>query len=205
MSNILFIICLAFGVIFYLFFIFRKLKEDYVPEKIFAFSFLSLIGAAIGIIVSVYVLAPILPRSIVFDPKGLWFWLGIIGGIPGVILGIYKYKMRAYELIEATVLGLLFLGVWAFLTNAIFISLFLGSLIIVYFIVDMKYKSFSWYRSGKIGLAGLSVLGLLFLGRSVVALINPGMISLLGKSDAIISAIVAFVVFLSIYNLSGDI
>src|SRR5258708_1153931 len=44
---------------------------------------------------------------------------------------------------------------------------------------------------------------LFFLGRSIVAFNYRFMLSFIGKADAIISIIVSFLFFLSLYNLSG--
>lgn len=184
----------------FLFLFWQRLKEDYTRNQIFTLGISSLLalylGGAIGLLASSLTPTPI------FNPNGIWFWSGILLSITVLLLFVFKFKMRIYEVLEGYVLGLISLGfLWStmFFLPGILIFLILG---VVFFIVDLKYKEFSWYKSGKMGLAGLTCLALFFILRAAIAVVNPNVVSFIGRVDAIVSAVVAFSLFLSVYNLS---
>jgi hypothetical protein len=188
------------GVFIYLFIFWKKLKEDYVPNQIFTTGMLSILFGLLAYFISIR----ILPMW--------WFWLAFIGFSAGITLGIIRYHMRGYETAEAAgvaVLPWLFL---IFITDSIVnqsLYSFLYAMtvviaVVVYVILNSKYKEFSWYASGRVGFAGLTAIGIFFLLRGVIAFIFPDMISFVGKIDALISGMVAFVVFLSVYNLARE-
>lgn len=194
------------GVLFYLFFIWKRLKEDYLPSRIFSASFIILAGAAVGIILNYFLIAPLLRSTPIFSPNGTWFWFAFIGAALGLAGVVFKYKMRFFETMEAVALGFAFLVFFAFMPSII--SLVLVVLLGLFFFLDSRYKRFSWYKSGKVGFSGLALLALFFLIRAFIAMINPDMVSFtgttlfIGKVDAVISSILSFIFFLTLYNLS---
>lgn len=187
-----------FSVYLFIFFFWRKLKEDYTENQIFSTAFYALLGAGVlGIIADNF--------------ASLWsFWLSLAGGVAGFSLGILRFKMRPFEVIEAAVPGGLVLTSNYFFYNflitknphsfiALVIVLILSGL---FFIFDKHYKRFTWYKSGKIGFSGMLTIGIFFLIRTVVALFAPSMLSFVGRADAVISGIISFASFLILFNLA---
>jgi len=83
-----------------------------------------------------------------------------------------------------------------------------GATLIIIFIsywFGDHYKNFTWYKSGKIGFAGLATLAVIFFVRSSVAIFGRGVLSFVNqKPEAIISSVLAFTCCLLIYNLGKD-
>lgn len=187
-----------FGVLVFLFVFWKRLKEDYASKMIFTSSFYMLVGLFAGKLVSFY-----------FFPLW-WFWSGFLGVSLGFVLGVLRFKLRAFEAIDAAVPGLLLWFSFLFLGNAIsfsslsslIASAFLVVLTVLYFVLDGHYKSFAWYKSGRIGFSGLTVLGVFFLARAVVAATFHNVLSFVGTLDIIISAVAAFASFLTVFNLA---
>ncbi len=209
MSNTVILASVPIGVLGFLFLSWRRLKEDYTPATIFSFSFLLLAFIILGSLIGI-LLARSLPTSNIFNPQGLWFWGAFIFGSIGFAIcfftpqGSSHFKMRLLETLEAVGLGFIFLFFCTTFGKSVLFSIAVGILIPLFFIINARYKSFSWYKSGKVGFAGLAVLGIFFLTRAIVALIDPTMISFIGKLDAILSSVVAFIFFLTLYNLGGQ-
>lgn len=188
------------GVFIYLFIFWKKLKEDYVANQIFTTGILSILFG----IMAYFISTRFLPMW--------WFWLALIGFTAGLTLGIIRYHMRGYETAEAAGVAILPWLFLIFITDSIInqsIYSFLYAMtvviaVVVYLILNSKYKEFSWYASGRVGFAGLTAIGIFFLLRGIIAFIFPDMISFVGKIDALISGMVAFVVFLSVFNLARE-
>ena len=188
------------GVFIYLFIFWKKLKEDYVANQIFTTGILSILFGFLAYFISTR-----------FLPMW-WFWLALIGFTAGLTLGIIRYHMRGYETAEAAGVAILPWLFLIFITDSIInqsIYSFLYAMtvviaVVVYLILNSKYKEFSWYASGRVGFAGLTAIGIFFLLRGIIAFIFPDMISFVGKIDALISGMVAFVVFLSVFNLARE-
>ena len=188
------------GVFIYLFIFWKKLKEDYVANQIFTTGILSILFGILAYFISTR-----------FLPMW-WFWLALIGFTAGLTLGIIRYHMRGYETAEAAGVAILPWLFLIFITDSIInqsIYSFLYAMtvviaVVVYLILNSKYKEFSWYASGRVGFAGLTAIGIFFLLRGIIAFIFPDMISFVGKIDALISGMVAFVVFLSVFNLARE-
>lgn len=186
------------GALIFLFLFWQRLKEDYLPENIFATAFYQLIGIVIGVIIANK-----------FFPQW-WFWTIFVFLSISLGIGIARYKLRAFETLEATVFAVIPWFSLHFLFDAIQTSrvssllgflLFLGT-IGIFTVIDAKYKSFSWYKSGRVGFTGLVILGLIFLIRAILAVFFTNVLSFAGRGDIILSSIVAFVSFLLLFNLS---
>lgn len=186
------------GVPLFLFVFWKKLKEDYVGDSIFATAFFILLGVFLGKVMSLGFFT------------NFWFWESILLAFLGLIIGVIKYKLRFYEVLEASVIGLLPWLTVLFLGNAILTSSltsFLGFCLLTlligfYYFLDTHYKSFSWYASGRVGFSGLTILATFFLVRAALAGVSVGVLSLAGRIDSIISGILSFAIFLLIYNLA---
>jgi len=186
------------GSLSFLYLFWRKLKEDYTANQIFNTGFYVLFGIF---------LFSILGLNFAFK----WtFWISFAGSLFGLFVGISRFKLKLFETLEGWVLGLLGVMMAFYVFNwlksfspiefAPVVVTFL--FIFFYFFLDSRYKQFSWYRSGRIGFAGLVTLGSFFVVRSIVALFYPNMLFFVGKSEPIISGIVAFSAFMVLLNLA---
>ncbi len=184
----------------FLFFFWRKLKEDYIQNQIFSVGFYSLFGIIIFSAIGIY-----------FIPE-YSFWLALLGSLLGLTLGIKKFRFRFFETVEAWSLGALGILLGLYLYEFIYrfqfiyaiISLFLIFIIFLFLMLDKHYKKFTWYKSGKVGFSGLMILGLFFLARCLIALFIPDMLFFVGRVDVIISGVMAFISFLMLFNLSRE-
>ena len=187
------------GFLISLFVFWRKLKDDYSSQIIFSLAFFILFGTLLGYVISLWQL------------KIWFFWLELMGAFVGLTLGVLKFKTRFYEILEAMVVSMLPVLAIFFLNDSVSNSSLVSFiafttilfLIFVYYLLDVHYKEFSWYKSGKIGFSGLAVLGLLFLIRAGVAIFYAGVLSFVGKSEVFVSGPLAFMSFLVIFNLGN--
>lgn len=186
-----------FGVIIFLFIFWKRLKEDYASEIIFQSAFYILIGAMVGYLLSFR-----------FAPNW-FFWIGLGGGMSGLGIAILKLRIKFYESLEAFIIAALPFLALIFLMDSVAKSslssflAFLAILILVFlsYWTDTHYKTFTWYKSGKVGFAGLTTAALVFAARAAIAILGITMISFVGKYEAIISGVLAFISFLLLFNL----
>lgn len=185
------------GVIVFLFIFWKRLKEDYASEIIFKSAMFVLTGITIGSLISMEFLAP------------AFLWFGFLGALAGLGISVNRNKIRFYESLEAVTIGGLPWVSFLFLKDSVLsssLTSFIGFLailivIFIYYYLDLHYKEFTWYRSGKIGFAGLSTLGIIFLIRSAIAILKVPVISFLSGYEAVASGVAAFICFLLIFNL----
>jgi hypothetical protein len=185
----------------FLFIFWERLKEDYTQNQIFTTGFYVLFGIGCG--------------NIIADNFWVdwWFWSGLVGGVIGLLLGIRRFRLRIFESLEAFVISCLSLFFVITSTNLIFEyskeSLFLVSglavFIIIFLMLDKHYKKFTWYKSGRVGFSGLTVLGLFFLTRSIVAMSGLSVLSFAGELEVVVSGVLSFASFLAVYNLSSKV
>jgi hypothetical protein len=185
------------GVLICLFIFWKRLKEDYASDIIFQSATFIILGIFVGSFLS----------SRLFP---VWFfWASLIGGSIGLTLAIIRFKIKFYESLETFIIASLPWLSLVFLANSIVtssLSSFLAFLAILFMVflsyfLDTHYKSFTWYRSGKIGFAGIATASLIFLIRAVLAIGGVSMLSFVGKSEAIISGVMVFCGFMLLYNL----
>lgn len=194
------ILMFIFGSLVFLFLFWKKLREDYSSEIIFKCGFSILFGVVLG-----YFLA------IKFAPA--WFlWAEFLGAIIGLSIGSYQLGIRFYETLEAMTISFLPSVSLMFLEDSVANSSFISFIaflvvlvfIFVYYFLDLHYKNFSWYRSGKIGFSGLATLGIIFLTRSLLALLRLPVLSFVDKFEPMVSGVMAFICFLLILNLGKN-
>ncbi len=186
------------ALILFLFIYWKRLKEDYSATLIFNSAFL----------VAIFVLAGGLIAFKYFSDW--WFWYGLVGALIGFSISTYRHRLAFYESLEALVVGLLpWLGIiflWSFIVNRDVATgigvLIISVLIFAYLLLNMHYKTFSWYKSGRVGFSGLTILGTFFLVRAAIAIFFPSMLSFTGIFDAIISGLISFTAFIAVFNLS---
>ncbi len=185
------------GVIFFLFIFWKRLKEDYSSDIIFQTASTILIGMGLGILV-----------SRLFLP--MWFfWISFAGSLLGMFLMIIKFKLRVYEVFESfTLAAMPFVSLMFFRDSIVNSSLnsflaFVASLVLIFlaYYIDLNYRSFSWYKSGKIGFTGLFIATVFFLIRSIIAIVGLNMVSCVGKFDILISGILVLVFTVFLINL----
>ena len=192
------VVFMFLGIFIFLFFFWKRLKEDYLSSQIFTSAFY---------VVLAILLAKAL--SLRFFPN-YWFWAALAATALAIAIGILRYHLRAFEALEAVGVGLLpWLGLTFladFANNSASPSglsaLVVASLIVLFFFLDARYKSFAWYKSGRVGFAGLTVLGIFFLIRAAVAAFFTNMLSFMGPRESILSGTIAFVLFLTVFNLA---
>lgn len=180
------------GLILFLFLFWRRLKEDYSREIVFSSAFWLVLGLGLGWVVAHQ-----------YFPAWV-FWFEAFGALLGFSLGVFKYSLRFFETFEATFLALLPWLTLSSLWLAPVVAGFCLALILIGLYLNRRYKSFTWYKSGRIGLVGLVTAGTFFVGRAALAIFNPRMLFLAGRSEAILSGITAFTIFLLVYNLAKE-
>ncbi len=189
------------AIIVFLFIFWKRLKEDYSTTLIFNSAFVIIVSVLVGNLI-----------AIKFFPSW-WFWASVFGAIAGYVLSVIRFKLAIHETLEALVISLLpWLGsvfVFNFITGrevATGIGFFvIAVLIFSYFLLDMHYKSFTWYKSGRVGFSGLTILGIFFLLRAAIAIIFPDVLSFTGNIDAILSSVFSFASFIAVFNLSRSV
>lgn len=186
------------GVLTFLYFFWRKLNEDYTANQIFTAGFFCLFGITIFSSISLFYL----PQYT--------FWLSFTGSMLGLIVAVNKYKFRLFDSLEAWIFANLGVIFWFYLYGSIekftlfeaYAALGTAFLCFLFLFLDKHYRRFRWYRTGRVGFAGFFVMGLFFLVRTVVALLFPGMIFFVGSVDAVLSGVLAFFSFITVYNLA---
>lgn len=175
------------GILFFLFIFWKRLKEDYSSDIIFQIASSILLGMGVGFSVSK-----------MFFPN-LFFWLEMAGALLGMAIMIFKFKLRFYETLESLILaGMPMVTLMFFKDSIVNSSLysflaFIGLLVLIFlaYWLDVNYKSFTWYKSGRIGFAGLFAAIIFFTARSVIAIFGINMLSCVGKIEPYISLPVA--------------
>lgn len=127
----------------------------------------------------------------------------------GLTFAAYNFRVRFYETLEAFSVSILPWVSFVFLKNSVTTSslisfiAFLATLvfIFIFYYLDIHYKNFTWYKSGKIGFSGLATLGLIFAVRFALATTGITMISFLSRYESILSGIAAVVCTGLIFNL----
>jgi len=190
------IILQPIGIVVFLYITWRRLKEDYLSSQIFNLLFTNILIILASIIVTNYFL------------RDYIFWAFLIGFLIGSVFASIKFGLKFIEVIEAEVFAILFYFTIIFLrfiplgsVNELLLLATFVLLIPIFIMVERNYKNFAWYRSGRRGFTSMFIIGLFFLIRSLIALINPSMVFLLLDYDPIISGIISFVSFSIIFYL----
>lgn len=189
-----------FGLMVFLFIFWKKMKEDFGSNIIFRSSTYIFLGVSIFYLVSF---------NFYYD----WFlWMSFIGGVLGLILAVISQKIKFFEALEAFVISSLPWLSLMFLTDSIIKSsltsfLAFAVVLILVFIsywLDTNYKSFSWYKSGKIGLTGLIILLAIFTIRFLVAFYEIAVLSFVGRSELWMSGFFIIVSLRLIFYLTKN-
>jgi branched-subunit amino acid transport protein len=187
------------GIFVFLFIFWKRLREDYSSEIIFKTAFEILIGILIGSLLSLKF------------PQAGFFWLAILGALMGLTLAILSLKVKFYETFEALIISsfpwVSFVFLLDSITHASLSSFFafIAILVLVFisYYLDAHYKNFTWYKSGKIGFAGIVTVALFFITRALLAIFGISMVSFVSlRFEALISGSAAFICFILLYNLA---
>ena len=191
------ILLFALGIIILMFVFWHKLKDDYSSEIIFSSCVFIIAGILFGILISLLA-------------RPYWFWLILAFALSGFGLAVIRYKLIFYEAFEAFIVAVLPITSLVFLNESIRLSnvpaflVFFGLIcgLVFYYFFDTHYKNFSWYKSGRVGLSGLLVAGILLTLRAIFVTSAVGVLSFIGQPDIFISASSAFLLFLLAYRLA---
>ena len=194
----MFIILNLIGLIIFLFIFWKRLKEDYLPNQIFSTFFSILFFMLLTYFVSINLFPT------------WWFWFTFLGFILGLIIGIFRFKLKFYETFEAAFLGFLIcfslylLGDSVRSLNILSFSGFVVSVILIgiFQYIDMHYRNYSWYKSGKVGFTGLILSALFFLVRVITFMFFPNTLSFVHGYEMYLSAVSSFIFLALTYNLS---
>lgn len=192
------IIANILGIFILFYFLWNKLKDDYQYEKIFNLAFIVLFGLILGFLISKYFL------------KDYWFWTCLLGILLGFSIGLKKQKMKFFESFEGLVIGSISWISLLFLTDSInnsslssFIAFWMTLVcVFIFFFAASHYRSFTWYKSGRVGFSGVTTALVFFIFRTIASLFFKNVISLSGKFEIYLSSSVALILFLILYSLS---
>jgi len=198
MENIIVIIAYLLAAYVFVFLFWKKLREDYLPSQIFTASLISLSGLLL------------FTFSLNKLNSGWWFWWGFLGSIIGLFAAIYKFNMKIFETLDAWIFAGLTSLASIYLIKSINTKerenlLIFGStliLLVIYRYLNKNYKKFTWYRSGKVGFAGLTVFAIFFVMRFTVALFYPAMLSFVGTGELLLSGGMILVSLILYLNLA---
>lgn len=189
------------GISLFLFLYWRKLKEDYIVEKTFDSAVVFLVFITLGLIFSKFFL------------NAFWFWITFFSLILAFLINTFVLKIKANELLDALAISTLSWLSFYYLEYSVrnsSLSAFLVfwiSLIscFLFFLFSNFYRSFTWYKSGKMGFSGLATLGIFLILRSILYIFFPQTISFSGWVDPYLSTTFAFISFLLLFNLSRQV
>lgn len=163
------ILKILLGVV-YVYLLWRTLKEDYLPEKLISFGWVSLLGFVVGGRIGYGLVNWGVWNDSFWDWCSFWDKGGFIyaGAYIGFLVVTYLFclksgwKLWAF-LEELTLLGLGLLTVLALVDGVWLLAgaMFLTGLVLVWIL--KSYRSFVWYRSGKKGFGFLAANFILFL------------------------------------------
>jgi|GEM_PF-2580562 len=197
MSNFLQILLLFLASYTYLFIWWRATREELTSQERVAIGasvlFFMALGWFGGNLASNYI--PTIPGFL--DPKGLGFWAAIINGVLVLYLTTSRLSSNFLTFFDCHVHALLWFS--ALLSGNHSVLFFVS--LLVYYWSRSNYKSFSWYKSGKIGFASLFSLTIYFVARAVVEFGQISLLSFasLGRFGGLLSVAAAFLLTYSLF------
>lgn len=189
---------LGISVLIYVFW--KKLKDDYHYEKIFNLAFVLLTFFIVSVIITKFI------------PSDFNFWISLFALSLGFYIGIRKQKMSLFESLDAFVVGSLpWLGlVYLFDTTKnsslySFIGFWFALIcIFLYSFISSTYKGYSWYKSGRVGIAGV-ITGIVFFAlRIISSIFMPSMLFIADGFEIYLSLSGALLFFILLYNLMKE-
>jgi len=186
------------GIFFFLYLYWKRLKEDYPAEKIFNSGFLILLGIFLGMAISK------------IFPNVYWFWIIIFMILIFEAINVYKLKIKFFESFDALVISLLpwlsffYLSLSIKTSNLLSFLAFWISLLLIFlfFLFNNFYRTFNWYKSGKVGFSGVAVIGIFFGIRCISSIFISNLVSFAGTLEPFISGTFFVCTFLLLFRLS---
>lgn len=187
------------GLFFFSFVFWKKLREDYPNEHIFTFTLLAFLGGILGWWLS----SQLLP--------GFVFWSTLVTGSAFALWALKRFEFRFFEVADSISPAWFWLSFFTFLGLGLpkDVLLLLESLVslfsaFIYKIILSRYRTFSWYPSGKVGFAGAIALAFYFLLRASVAIFAFFVLSFsLNLFDLGANILLALILGLVVYLRSG--
>jgi hypothetical protein len=181
------------------FIVWKRLKDDYLNYQIFNSYLLVVILIIIGnFIVKNYI-------------SNIIFWMDVTAVLIGVFYAFVKYRMRFIETSEAFLVSfLLYLNVYYFDYmfimkdyRIILISLVTLLSFATFFIFEKLYKSFTWYKSGKIGFSGYAAFFIFMVTRALFSYFFKDLPFYGFYYDSLFSAITALIIMIVVYTIGN--
>lgn len=164
MSTLINFVFVFLGSFVFSFILWKRLKEDYANENIFSLCWIFLLSGLLGYWVGGFV-------------EDLRFWISLLFALVFGFLAVKKMDFKLFEFTDALApawFGFLFFSALGqLLSSSSYISFPAFNLVITgvslfwYIFFLKKYRTFSWYPSGRVGFPGLASLGLYLAFRSV--------------------------------------
>lgn len=188
----------AFAGIVGIYLYWKRLKEDYSAEKIF--------DSGLGIL---FFTLFVFFGSFHFLNQ-YWFGLTTISFVVILFLISNRVKIKYNEILDASLVLVFPLLSSFFFVDSVrrsslssFIAFWvLLVLIFFFYFLNTLYRSFSWYKSGKIGFSSLVVFGLLFIFRGLTSIFYKEVASFSGSLEVYISTSFVILFFLLLFNLA---
>ena len=186
------------GIFLFLYLYWKRLKEDYPVEKIFNSGFIILIGIFLSLVISK------------IFPNIYWFWIIIFITLIFEAVNVFKLKIKFFESLDALVISLLPWLSLFYLSHSIensnlfsFLAFWIGLLLIfLFFLINNFYRTFNWYKSGKVGFSGIAVIGIFFGIRGISSIFVDNLVSFAGVYERFISGTFFVCTFLLLFRLS---
>lgn len=201
MSTLIFALFASLGVFVFSFNLWRRLKEDYPVDEIFSFT----LGVLLAGLLTFFVATNLLPHYS--------FWVSLLAGAGSGIYFMRRFSFRFFEVVDALAPSYLWLSLFLSLAllsgEEMLLHLAGGAIslagIFAYSLAAPRYRSFTWYPSGKLGFLGLSSLVVYFLLRAVVEITYTRVLSFrLNPVEVRLNLFVAILLFLTLYFRSGN-
>lgn len=211
LSNIIAVgLPLIISIFCFLFLFWRRTKEDYPSNDIFEVATSMLILSGVVSSLTIYAIYKIPSFPLQISASSILFWVFFIVSVLVVWFFSKKKQMSFIELLDSSIFSYLLSFFVIVSSHALYtknprsliLSGVIGFVFILYIFLDERYKSFSWYKSGKVGFAGLFSAGVFFVSRAILALSFKSMTTILGPIDVLLSSLVAFAFFLMLYNIA---
>lgn len=137
-----------------------------------------------------------------FTPSGLGYWFAVLFSFLCLYFTMRHSGVGFFDYFEKFVNAMLWMGL--FVTGMHLVVVALSLFLFIWF--RSTYKKISWYKSGKVGFAGLMAVAFYFLIRAVVELLMVNLLSFgsIGRIDGVFSIGVVFLAIYSLYNLANN-
>lgn len=128
----------------------------------------------------------------------------------GLLISSLRYKMKFFEIYNSMFMGFLLVFSILCLRNSVVnsdLNSFLEFVFIIILIglghfLDLKYRNFGWYKSGRVGLSAVLISLLFFLSRGITSIFLPSLYSLTVGFEVYFCFLTTLIFILLTYNLT---